>query len=179
VLLHLDGGRTRIVRTAGCLDDGKGNNAMAHNTGIARRLVTRLVILPLLVVVAGCFTHTVRIGGGASDAPVVYDQWEHFWIFGLVGHKEVEVRQLCPGDRATIVARQSFLNGLVSILTSGIYTPTQLTVRCPGAQAAVIELEADDVHRIVADPRFQEWVATDLPQKAAAVATAQAGLTRP
>lgn len=47
---------------------------MAHNTGIARRLVTRLVILPLLVVVAGCFTHTVRLGGGASDEPVVYDQ---------------------------------------------------------------------------------------------------------
>jgi hypothetical protein len=179
VLLDLDGLVRSSPSESGLLGRPEGNNLMAHNTGMARRLVALVVILPLLVVAAGCFTHTVRIGGGASDEPVAYDQWEHFWILGLVGHKEVDVQQICPGGRATLVARQSFLNGLVSVLTSGIYTPTQLTIRCPGVQAATIELEADDVQRIVADPRFQEWVATDLPQKAAAVATAQAALTRP
>ncbi|MDP2957247.1 MAG: Bor family protein [Longimicrobiales bacterium] len=148
-------------------------------SGTMNRSGAAVVSLAALLFAAGCFRHTIDVGGGAPAGPVVYDRWEHFWLGGLVGHTRVDVERICPSGQATIEARQSFLNGLVSGLTSGIYTPMTLKVRCRDGRRAALELSSEDVARIVADEEFAAWVAAELPERLAEVTEAQASLQQP
>ena len=143
-----------------------------RNTGTGMMVAALLAMLPL----AGCYEHTVTVGGGAPHGPVVYDHWENFWLAGLIGHKKVDVEALCGSRPATIEAKQTFLNGLVGALTSGIYTPTTVKVRCADGRSSRLDLDEEDVARIVADPGFVLWVSAELPERAAEVAEAQAAL---
>jgi hypothetical protein len=67
------------------------------------------------------------VGQGAPGAPVVYEEWQQKWLAGLIGDTNLDVEQRCPSGNATIHDEHTFLNGLVGILTPGIFTPT--TVR--------------------------------------------------
>lgn len=134
----------------------------------------RALALVALLAAAGCFEHSVHVGGGAPRGPVVYDRWENFWLGGLIGHVSVDLDRLCPSGRATVEAKQTFLNGLVSGLTSGIYTPTTVRVRCGDGRRAALELSADDVERLAGDPTFREVIAVEMPERLAEVVAAQA-----
>ncbi|HSW30078.1 MAG TPA: hypothetical protein VLH75_11395 [Longimicrobiales bacterium] len=142
-------------------------------SGVTRRAGLILLCLTATLGTAGCFRHTVDVGGGARHAPVVYDRWEHFWVAGLIGHVRVDVERLCPSGQATIEARQSFLNGLVAGLTSGIYAPTTVRVRCRDGRRVTLGLSAGDVERIVGDDAFRALVAEELPGRLADVEAAQ------
>ena len=61
-------------------------------------------------------------------------------------------------------------------LTSGIYVPTTVEVRCSSGRRADLELDADDVRRIVSDPEFLQWVAAVAPARLEDAAEAQAEL---
>jgi hypothetical protein len=134
--------------------------------------ITLVALIPL----AGCYEHTISVGGGAPQAPVVYDHWQNYWLAGLIGHTKVDMEEVCPSGRATIVAAQTFLNGFVSALTAGIYTPTTLEVRCEGGRRADLELDEADVAAIVAAPEFLLWVGADMPERRNEVAAAQTAL---
>lgn len=58
----------------------------------------------------------------------------------------------------------SFLNGLVSALTSGIYSPTTVRVRCADQRVA-LELGVEDVRRIVGDAAFLSRVGEVAPHR--------------
>jgi hypothetical protein len=107
---------------------------------------------------------------------VVYDRWEHFWIAGLVGHTQLDLERLCPSGRATIEARQTFLNGLVAGLTSGVFTPTTLRVRCGDGRRAALELSAEDMRAVAGDESFRALVAEEMPER---VADVEAALSSP
>lgn len=147
--------------------------------GTTGRAALAVVGLSAAVLAAGCFEHTIQVGGGAPRGPVIYDHWEHFWLSGLVGHTRVDVERMCPSGQATIELRQTFLNGLVAGLTSGIYTPVTLKVRCRDGRRAALELTAEDVKRIVAEDSFEELVAAELPERLPEVAGARAALAQP
>lgn len=126
-----------------------------------------------LLLTAGCYEHTVAVGGGAPHAPVVDEHWQNFWLGGLVGHVRVDVEEVCPSGKATIEAKQTFLNGLVAALTTGIYTPTTLKIRCQDGRRSAVDLTSEDVETIVGDEAFLVWVGQDLPEQADEVARAQ------
>lgn len=142
--------------------------------GMTRKAGPIVVGLAAILSAAGCFRHTVDVGGGARHAPVVYDRWEHFWIAGFVGHVRVDVERLCPSGQATIEARQSFLNALVAGLTSGIYTPTTVRVRCRDGRRAALELSAEEMRAVVGEESFRALVAEEMPGRLAEVEAALA-----
>jgi hypothetical protein len=139
-------------------------------TAISAALTLTLV----LATSTACYRHTIVAGSGAPTRRLIYDHWENFWIIGLIGDTKLDVAQICPSGNTTIEARRTFLNGFVSALTSGIYTPTTLRVRCQDGRTAGILLEGDDVRRIVHDERFADWVGVDAPERLNAVVAAQA-----
>ena len=138
-----------------------------------RTAATALAIAVSGVMSEGCYKHLINVGAGAAAGELIYDHWENFWIVGLIGETKVDVAALCPSGNATIEAKQTFLNGLVSSLTSGIYTPTTLRIRCQDGRRAEIPLASGDVERIVTDRRFETWVTDEAPQLAAAVREAR------
>jgi len=134
--------------------------------------VTLVALLPLV----GCYEHTIDVGGGAPHAPVVSDHWQNYWLGGLIGHTKLDMEKACPSGRATVEAKQTFLNGLVAALTSGIYSPTTLRVRCERGGHADLGLDEADVAAIVAEPDFLLWVGAEMPERRDEVAAAQAAL---
>ena len=128
-----------------------------------------LLLAVVLSSSAACYRHTIIAGNGAPTGPLLYDRWEHFWIVGLIGDKTLDVAQICPSGNATIESRQTFLNGLVAALTSGIYTPRRMRLRCQDGETASIPLGPEDVHRIVSDERFADWVGVAAPELLSAV----------
>ena len=143
---------------------------------MTRGLGTTLMSAALLLVVAGCYEHTFTVGAGAPRGPVVYDHWENFWLGGLVGHHRYDIDEICPSGNATIHNEQSFLNGLVSALTVGIYVPTTVTVRCDDGTQADLDLSEDAVELVVSDERFLMRIEQVIPDRLEEIETALAEL---
>jgi Bor protein len=89
---------------------------------------------PLLVAVVAAFIsgcYHITVVTGAPPSPTVIDKpWQMSFVYGLAPPPEINVRDQCPNGVAKVETQQSFLNGLVSALSSGIVTPIQATITC-------------------------------------------------
>ena len=122
-----------------------------------------MAVVGLVLVLASCYEHTYTVGGGAPASPVVYGEWQHHWLGGLIGERTHEMGEICPSGNATIHDEQTFLNGLVTALTGGIYAPTTVTIRCSTGQSAQLQLSKKEIVSILTAPAFRERVETVLP----------------
>src|SRR5712671_463836 len=90
----------------------------------------RAALLAALLGSAGCYKATFIRDPNAVKG-VEKDQWLDFWVFGIVGEQNLDVRQFCSDGRvAQIQTHGNFGTGIVSFLTIGIYTPRKVTVTC-------------------------------------------------
>lgn len=78
---------------------------------------------------AGCY-HAVIDTGKAPAPETINRPWAHGFIFGLVPPSVTETKGTCQNGVAKVETQQSFLNGLVGMITYGIYTPMTITVTC-------------------------------------------------
>jgi hypothetical protein len=84
----------------------------------------------------GCFHQIVQTGQAAG--PTVIDKhWDPGWIWGLIANDEVDVRKECPMGVATVETDMSFVNGLASVVTLGIFTPQHVKVTCASRSASL------------------------------------------
>ncbi len=127
------------------------------------RVGRMMAAIGFVAVAAGCFEHTYTVGAGAPTGPVVYGEWQNHWLGGLIGERTHELSEVCPSGNATIHDEQTFLNGLVTALTGGIYAPTTVTIRCSTGQSAQLQLSRKEVISILTAPAFRERVETVLP----------------
>ena len=90
----------------------------------------------------GCLKNTyvtnLPMGGG------IYTQKAPFYLWGLVGEKTVDLRQVCPNGVTWFQNRQQFGDGLLSLITLGIYDPITIEVRCAGGQSYLAIPDASD-----------------------------------
>jgi hypothetical protein len=107
---------------------------------LARNAICVVTCLSL----AACHHATIRTGAVPGDTEI-HQKWASSWVAGLVPPPDLETAKDCPNGVAVVETKRSFLNGLVGILTLGIYTPMEIKVRCavPGEedQDAAIELQ--------------------------------------
>jgi hypothetical protein len=66
-----------------------------------------------------------------------HEEWTDFFIVGLVGKEEFDVREFCPGEAAKVATGGNFLTGLVTVVTLGIYAPRKVYVTCAAGPAVV------------------------------------------
>ncbi len=93
------------------------------------RIIRPLSLLSLCVAVGACFHATVETGLEPS-AQTIHEPWANSWIAGLVPPSTIETAEKCPSGVAKVETQQTFLNGLVAVLTLGIYTPMEIKVTC-------------------------------------------------
>jgi hypothetical protein len=94
-----------------------------------KRLAVAVVsVVPLMA----CYHMTIETGL-APTATTISKPWANSFIYGLVPPETVETQAKCLNGVAKVETQQSFLNGLVSGLTLGIYTPWTITVTCGAA----------------------------------------------
>lgn len=92
---------------------------------------TLLVPVALLLLLSGCYHATVHTAPpNTPTMPNPRSQWKHGWIEGLVPPSDVSATEECPNGVARVETELSFVNGLVRVLTFGIYTPMTVKVVC-------------------------------------------------
>jgi hypothetical protein len=100
------------------------------------RTASRLSLVVSAVLLSACF-HQIVQTGRTPGATVVERPWTATWLWGLVPAEEISVVAQCPNGVATIETQQSFANGLVGLVTLGIYTPQEVRVTCASGGAAL------------------------------------------
>ncbi|MBE7630333.1 Bor family protein [Tenacibaculum piscium] len=80
------------------------------------------------MLLTSCYSYTSVVGEGAKGNSQI-TEWNHYVVYGLAPVGVSNSKQMASGAKNyTVHTRQSFVNGLVSALTFGIYTPTTTTV---------------------------------------------------
>ena len=80
----------------------------------------------------GCYTTTIHSGRPPVEPGIEYDQkWHHGLVWGIAELSgPYSLSRVCPRGWAVVKTETSFLNGLVSAVTSGLYSPQIITVQC-------------------------------------------------
>jgi len=94
-----------------------------------RRIVRTLLVCTVCFGLIGCYHATVETGE-APGSRTVEKGWAHGFLLGLVPPSTVETEEECTSGVAKVETRLSFLNQIASLITSGIYTPMNITVTC-------------------------------------------------
>jgi hypothetical protein len=100
------------------------------------------ILVPLLL--TGCFHATIETKLAPSDV-VIANGWASCWILGLVPPSTVSTAAQCPNGVSKVETQRTFLNGLVGMLTLGIYTPMEIRVTCAGGGGAGLEDRTADI----------------------------------
>jgi Bor protein len=100
------------------------------------RSALRLSLVVGACLLAGCF-HQIVQTGRTPGTTVVERPWTATWLWGLVPAEDISVVAQCPNGVATVETQQSFLNGLVGLLTLYIYTPQEVRVTCASGSSAL------------------------------------------
>ena len=80
------------------------------------------------MLLTSCYTYTSVVGKGAQGTTAV-KKWNHYVIQGLIPVGVSDAKVMASGATDyTVKTEQSFVNGLLSAITFGIYTPTTTTV---------------------------------------------------
>jgi hypothetical protein len=100
--------------------------------------------IALLSSTSGCFTTVLKSGKPANAARIENDRrWHHGVIWGVAELSgPYDLKTLCPNGWAEVKSETSFVNGLLDAITSGIYAPQSVTIRCSGEEAEQAEDEA-------------------------------------
>lgn len=99
------------------------------------RILRSTVVFALLAATAGCYTARIETGLPPSNT-VIKESFASCWVYGLVPPSTVETQARCPDGVAIVQTRLSFVNGLVGVLTWGIYTPMEIVVTCAEKSSA-------------------------------------------
>lgn len=95
---------------------------------IKKSMKMMTIIFTSSILFTSCYSYTSVVGSGAQGNQQT-TQWNHYVVYGLAPVGVSDSKQMANGaDNYTVFTRQSFVNGLISGLTFGIYTPTTTTV---------------------------------------------------
>jgi len=88
-------------------------------------------VIALVATMSGCATQTYHINGGSATTPTA-DKMQNFFVSGLGQTKEMDAAKICGGaDKIIKVeSKHEFVDGVLGVLTWGIYTPRHAKVYC-------------------------------------------------
>lgn len=95
---------------------------------IKKTMKIMTVVFAASMLLSSCYSYTSVVGKGAQGNSQT-TEWNHYVIYGLAPVGVSDSKQMADGaENYSVHTRQSFVNGLVSAITFGIYTPTTTTV---------------------------------------------------
>lgn len=97
---------------------------------------SKLVLVLSAFLCAGCYHQVVQTGATPAPGTAAVTKTANLYFFGLAG-AEVDATVDCPTGVAIIETRQTFLNGLLGVLTLGIYTPRTVTLTCASGEQPI------------------------------------------
>ena len=94
-----------------------------------KRILSIIAIVAVMGMTTGCykvtFVRNVAPQGGRTS------QWNHFFILGLFGNTDVNVKKFCPDGNVRMIRTGASLGtAFATIITVGLYTPRKMWVQC-------------------------------------------------
>jgi hypothetical protein len=109
-----------------------------YKATIARMVLRRRVkwagntIAVLTLLLAGC--HTMRFELVEEPSAETVTERKAFFLWGLVPTQRIDVRDRCPAGVVALRERTTFIDGLLSLPTLGIYKPRSTIYFCRAPQ---------------------------------------------
>lgn len=95
---------------------------------IKKTMKVMTVVFASSILLTSCYSYTSIVGDGAQGNRQT-TKWNHYVVYGLAPVGVSDSKAMADGAKNyTVHTRQTFVNGLVSALTFGLYTPTTTTV---------------------------------------------------
>ena len=95
---------------------------------IKRTLKMATMLMAMGILFTSCYSYTTVVGDGAKGNATT-SKWNHYLIGGLAPIDVSNPKDLAGGaEDYNVKTEMSFVNGLVSVLTFGIYSPTTTTI---------------------------------------------------
>lgn len=86
------------------------------------------IIFVSSLLLTSCYSYDIVVGNGAQGNRKV-SKWNHYVVYGLAPVGVSDVKELADGaEDYDVNISHSFVNGLVNVLTFGLYSPTTTTV---------------------------------------------------
>ena len=107
----------------------------------------KIMIFTLLcaIFLANCATQRIHTTSDQSAKIPSFEGTSHFFLYGIGQTKEYSAKQICHNRVvATVETYYSFVNGLLSGLTSGIYTPMSYTIYCGKKIKKKVKVKSDE-----------------------------------
>lgn len=124
--------------------------------------LSALVVAASVFALSGCYHAVIDTGRAPAGDPNI-TPWAHSFIYGLVPPAVTETARKCPSGVAKVETRQSFVNGLASVITFGIYTPWTISYTCARSGAELPGAKTIKVGDAGAQSAMQQ--AVELSQK--------------
>lgn len=87
------------------------------------------LVLALAFLMTSCYSLTFTVGQGARTG-VEVKETNHYLLYGLAAIKTADPAQMASGARDyTVTIEHTFIDGLLSAITGGLYSPTTIIVR--------------------------------------------------
>ncbi len=87
-----------------------------------------VVAFSAAMMLTSCYTYTSVVGNGAKGNTEV-KKWNHYLIDGLIPVGVSDSKAMAGGaSDYNVTVKHSFVNGLLSVITFGIYSPTTTIV---------------------------------------------------
>ena len=98
------------------------------------RVGKALVVAASLVATTACY-HQVIQTGRAPGPTIIEKPWTATWVWGIIGATPINVSQQCKRGVATVETQMTVVNGLVYIITFGVYAPRDVKITCASGSA--------------------------------------------
>ena len=91
-----------------------------------------MLVGALMLALSACSTVTINPDGRAKVvSEPSYQDSKAFFLFGLVGEHHVDVLRICNGkEPVQMQSQQTITDGLLGVITLGIYSPHSTKVWC-------------------------------------------------
>lgn len=88
-----------------------------------------LLTMALFLFVNGCYNAKIQTELDPSLIKIE-EPFANAWIFGLVPPKKLKTEEECKHGVSKVETKVTFLNGLVTAITLGVYSPMFIEVTC-------------------------------------------------
>ena len=92
----------------------------------------RILLVAMLLSAGACFRTTIKNGNPVGRTPIEYDEkWHSGLIFGIAELSgPYDLQKACSQGWSEIHTETDLAAGFVTAITSNIYTPQRVTIRC-------------------------------------------------
>ena len=98
---------------------------------------TLSIMLMVALATSACATHNIHYKNPTvAQSGETKSAKQSFFLWGLVGGKEIDLQQMCPNGVAGIDSKSSGVDAILHWVTGGLYSPMSVDVHCAGGAVA-------------------------------------------